>query len=110
MFAAGLGNGNPVAEHIWLPCCTPWGPPGFNHAGITFEKQNLIIGLVLAIVLHPDFSPGEQRAGRGEKMSFKTNIYIYFFCVSLNQGWNFVNNFIFVRLSRVAFDFLPLCL
>lgn len=70
MFAAGLGNGNPVAEHIWLPCCAPWGPPGFNHAGITFEKQNLIIGLVLAIVLHPDFSPGEQRVGRGDKMSF----------------------------------------
>lgn len=73
MFAAGLGNGNPVAEHIWLPCCA-MGPPGFNHAGITFEKQNLIIGLVLAIVLHPDFSPGEQRVGRGEKMSLKKSL------------------------------------
>lgn len=71
MFAAGLGNGNPVAEHIWLPCCTPWGPPVFNHAGITFEKQNLIIGLVLAIVLHPDFSPGERRAGTGGEDEIK---------------------------------------
>lgn len=85
MFAAGLGNGNPVAEHIWLPCCTPWGPPGFNHAGITFEKQNLIIGLVLAIVLHPDFSPGEQRAGRGEKMSLKKNIYIFLLCFAQSR-------------------------
>lgn len=100
MFAAGLGNGNPVAEHIWLPCCTPWGPAGFNHAGITFEKQNLITGLVLAIVLHPYFSPGEQRAGRGEKMSSgekKESIW-YFFCILLNQVWNFENNSLFVRV------------
>lgn len=69
MFAAGLGNGNPVAGAHLAPLLRTKGPPGFNHAGITFEKQNLIRGLVLATVLHPDFSPGKQSAGKEEKMS-----------------------------------------
>lgn len=60
-----LGNGNPVANHIWLPRRTK-GLPGLNHVRITFEKQNLITGLVLTTVLHPDFSPGEPREGWGE--------------------------------------------
>lgn len=105
MFAAGLGNGNPVAEHIWLPCCTPWGPPVFNHAGITFEKQNLIIGLVLAIVLHPDFSPGERRAGTGgedeiKKKKKKKDLFSF-----AQSRLELCQQFLFVRFKGVPFDF-----
>lgn len=80
------------------------GPPGFNHAEITFEKQNLIIGLAWAIVLHSDFSLGELRAGlRGaEEPSHYSDFP--------NQGWDLVKYFLLVKFRRVASDFVTVCI